>query len=45
MSEFTHVVQIVRNHTAEEHFINKVILSVSNSHERLGEAIPKYVQI
>ncbi len=42
-SEFSHVVQMVRNHIAEEHFISKVILSVSNSHERLGEAMPTYV--
>ncbi len=44
-SEFSHVIQMVRNHIAEEHFICKVMLSVSNSHERLGEAMPKYVQI
>ncbi len=42
-SEFSHVVHMVRNHIAEEHFISKVILSVSNSHEKLGEAMPKYV--
>ncbi len=42
-SEFSHVVQMVRNHIAEEHFISKVILSVSNSYEMLGEAMPKYV--
>ncbi len=41
-SEFSQVVQIVRNHIAEEHFISKFVLSVSNSHERLGEAMPKY---
>ncbi len=44
-SEFSHVVQMVRNHIAKEHFIGKVILSVSNSNERLGEGMPKYVQI
>ncbi len=33
---------MVRNDFAEEHFISKFILSVSNSHERLGEAMPKY---
>ncbi len=40
-SEFAHVVQMVRNHIAEEHFISKFVISVSNSHERLREAIPK----
>ncbi len=40
--EFSHVVQMVRNHIAKENFIRKVILSVSNSHERLEEAMPKY---
>ncbi len=39
--DISHVIQMVRNHTAEEYFISKVILSVSNSHdERLGEAMP-----
>ncbi len=37
-SEFSYVVQMVRNHIAEKHFISKVILSVSNWHERLREA-------
>ncbi len=38
-SEFSHVVQMVRNHIAEKHFFSKFILSVSNSQERLGEAV------
>ncbi len=41
-SEFSHVVQMVRNHIAKEHFISKFILSVSNSHERLGEAMDRF---
>ncbi len=41
-SEFSHVVQMVRNHIAEENFISKFILSVSNSHERLGEAMDRF---
>ncbi len=41
-SEFYHVVQMVRNHIAEKHFVSKIILSGSNSHERLGEAIDKF---
>ncbi len=41
-SEFSHVVRMVRNHTAEEHFVRKFILSVSNSHERLGEAMDNF---
>ncbi len=41
-SEFSHVLQMVRNHIAEEHFISKFILSVSNSHERLGEAMDRF---
>ncbi len=40
-SEFFNIVQLVRNHIAEEHFISYFILSVSNSHERLGETMPK----
>ncbi len=42
ISEFYHVVLMVINHIAKEHFINKVILLFSNSHERLGETMPKY---
>ncbi len=38
----SHVVQIVRNHIAKKHFVSKIILSVSNSHERLGEAMDKF---
>ncbi len=41
-SEYSHVVHMFRNHITEEHFISKFVLSVSNSHERLGEAMPKY---
>ncbi len=41
-SEFSQVVWMVRNHIAEEHFISKFILSVSNSHERLGEAMDRF---
>ncbi len=41
-SEVSHVVQMVRNHIAEEDFISKFILSVSNSHERLGEAMDRF---
>ncbi len=40
--EFSHVVQMIRNHFAEEHFVNKFVLSVSNSHERLEEAIDNF---
>ncbi len=32
----------VRNHIAEKHFFSKFILSVSNSHERLGEAVDNF---
>ncbi len=38
-SEFSYVVRMVRNHIAKEHFVSKFILSVSNSHERLEEAM------
>ncbi len=41
-SEFSHAVQMVRNHIAKEHFISKFILPVSNSHERLGEAMARF---
>ncbi len=41
-SEFSHVVWMVRKHIAKEHFISKFILSVSNSHERLGEAMERF---
>ncbi len=41
-SEFSHVAQMVRNHIAEENFVSKFILSVSNSHERLGEAMDNF---
>ncbi len=41
-SEFSHVVEMVRNYIAEEHFMSKVILSVSYSHERLGETMANY---
>ncbi len=41
-SEFSHVVQMVRNHITEEHFVSKFILSVSNSYERLGEAMNNF---
>ncbi len=41
-SEFSHAVRMFRNHIAEEHFISKFILSVSNSHERLGEAMARF---
>ncbi len=34
---------MLRNHIAKEHSISNVILSVSNTHERLGEAMHKYV--
>ncbi len=33
---------MVRNHIAEEYFVSKLILSVSNSHERLGEAMDRF---
>ncbi len=38
-SDISHVVQMVRNHFAEESFVSKFVLSVSNSHERLGGAM------
>ncbi len=41
-SEFSQVVQMVRNHIAEEHFIRKFSLSVSYSHERLGKAMDRF---
>ncbi len=41
-SEFSHVIQMVRNHITEEHFISKFILSVSNLHARLGEAMDNF---
>ncbi len=41
-SEFSHVVRMVKNHIGEEHFVSKFILSVSNSHERLGEAMDNF---
>ncbi len=40
MSESSHVVRMIRNHIGEEHFVSKFILSVRNSHERLGQAMP-----
>ncbi len=36
------IFQMVRNHIAEKHFFSKFILSVSNSHERLGETMYKF---
>ncbi len=41
-SEFSHVVHLLRNHIAEENFVNKFVISVSNSHKRLGTVMPKY---
>ncbi len=41
-SEFSHVVRMVRNHIADEHFFSKFILSVSNSHERFGETMDTF---
>ncbi len=41
-SEFSHAVQMVGNHIAEEHFISKYFLSVSNSHESWGEAMVRF---
>ncbi len=33
---------MVRNHIAEEHFVSNFVLYVSNSHERLGEAVENF---
>ncbi len=41
-SEVSHVVWMLRNHIAEEHFVIKFILSVSNSHQRFGEAMDNF---
>ncbi len=41
-SEFSHVVRMVKNHFADEHFISKFILSVINSRERLEEAMDNF---
>ncbi len=41
-SEFSHVVQMIRNHFAKEHFISKFIFSVNNLHERLGETMDRF---
>ncbi len=41
-SEFSHVVRMVRNHIAEEHFVSKIIFSVRNLHDRLGVAMDNF---
>ncbi len=35
VSEYSHVVQMFRNYIAKEHFVSKLVKSVSNSQERV----------
>ncbi len=41
-SEFSHVVQMVRNDIAEEHFVSNFVLYVSNLHKRLEEEVDNF---
>ncbi len=41
-SEFSHVIQMFRDNIAKEHFASTLVKSVSNSHGKLRESMPKY---